>query len=110
MQKIDPNAPVTYKVFRKTLTEELTAAVEETVEKVGEMMEEGFSETKKGFAEAKKERQRIELELKRELKDLKADTPTQKEVDSFDKRVTRLHLPSATADGGQARLEAFHSH
>ncbi|MBI2009899.1 MAG: hypothetical protein HYS86_01845 [Candidatus Chisholmbacteria bacterium] len=96
MTKIDSNSPVTYKVFRKTLTEELTAAVEETVEKIGEMMEQGFAETKKGFAQAKKERQRIELELKREINDLKVDTPTQKEFNGLEKRVTRL--------------ESFHSH
>lgn len=92
MQKIDPNAPVTYKVFRKTLTEELTAAVEETVEKVGEMMEEGFTEVKQELKSAASDR----LEIKRQINDLKADTPTRKEVDGLDKRVTRL--------------ESFHSH
>lgn len=88
MAKINPNAPVTYKI--------LMNALEYVVDRLGEMMEEGFAETKKGFAEAKKERQRIELELKREINDLKVDTPTQKEVNGLDKRVTRL--------------EAFHSH
>lgn len=93
MVKIDPNAPVTYKV--------LMDGFEYLVDRLGEMMDEKIngvkkkvssleSKMKKGFAEAKNERQRIELELKREINDLKADTTTQKEVDDLDKRVTHL--------------------
>lgn len=81
MAKIDPNTPVTYKI--------LMGGFEYLVDRLGEMMDEKIngvknevssleSKMKKGFTEAKKERQRIELELKRQINDLKADTPPKK--------------------------------